>query len=166
VSIGNKDVIELIKNINMEKDSCYNIENYMLDEKSIKQVVSSAIQYEQDFLETINGYSQILIYGAGINGKKMFNILNNFYNGNILGFAVSDQKKESKVLGMPCKSIANWNTELGGKRNVLCVVSVSRLYWEEIGKILNKYGLAGNFFDMGKWIIMHGDDLSVYPDKE
>ena len=99
-------------------------------------------QAQIPILELPDGYSRLLIYGAGKIGRKVYrNLLHDGKMKELImgGFLVTDRQKESAVcMGAPVFSIGEYKQMPGD----LILVAVGRTYKEEIIRELKKRGIA------------------------
>lgn len=113
---------------------------YMLINKEQYTYISPLTMQE---ITLMKNAEKIIIFGTGYASKDMIQLLND-YRINILGFAVSDIKKNpTSLFGHPVYEIKELQDF---RQKALIVVAANRKYHDEIRAILEKYGFVKTIF--------------------
>lgn len=112
---GNKILKELLQKIWNDideelllKDGRVETKPIFKSEEEIKDYISKNRESKENFWRQINSFKRIIIYGAGVAGKRLFKfIMSNGYKG-IVEFAVSDLNPEGTACGKQIRSIDSY----------------------------------------------------------
>lgn len=137
--------------------------SHIFEKSNITDEINKAQLYKEELNSCFNRYDNILLYGAGINGRKLKNLLKRDFNLVPTGFAVTEQKEEILYVDeLVCKKITDWQLPLN---TTLIIISVAEKLRKEIELTLNELGYNHIYFDRTRWLTLHDDDMSIYDEK-
>ena len=126
----------------------------------ITKIINDAQSYKDEIGINIKKYDNVLLYGAGINGRKLKNLLKRDFDFIPTGFAVTEQKEETEYVdGLLCKKISSWQFP---SNNTLIIISVAEKMRKEIEAVLKDLKYNYIYFDRTRWLICNEDDMTVY----
>lgn len=112
-----------------------------------------------EFEKFLAANTQIYIYGAGVVGKRLYQVVENMkYTANIAGFIVSDRNSETpeKLFGKYVFELCDMD-----KKDNCILVAVSEAYQNEILYILKELGYD-NFFNGYLYSYLYEDYIPEY----
>lgn len=108
--------------------------------KSPKEFLERFLGLREELRHLLMPYEKVLIYGAGVIGKRIFDELDALNQQKVIGFAVTDTKEnDSSYKGMPVRCIEEFVEE---KDTLAVVIAVTEKYREEIREKLVNLGFA------------------------
>jgi glycosyltransferase involved in cell wall biosynthesis len=137
---GNKDVYDKWRLL----DSCFTSDikknkEYDLN-KSFEQIKSFIEEYSIEMntlLDVMVQAKKVIIFGAGVQGRKLYSVIKNKPDIKFGGFAVSDDKPSGTAGGVQIKSIKDYQCE---KDDALLVIAAKEHYVSEMKSIAEEYG--------------------------
>jgi len=140
---GNTELEELVYQINKNINIQYFQEKigalqspFLLEPREIVEFVQLILKKESEFLDRINQYKKIIIYGAGEVGLEVADYLKKVNGIEIICFVVSDKTKNPhNINGIPVKSV---HDIIEYKKKALVLIATSSKYHHDIKNVLQE----------------------------
>lgn len=127
IYLGNTELTVIMKNISddlndelLRKDGRFAEKPVFLDEKGICTLMQKTRDKEVALRNEIEKYPKVIIYGAGVVGRSLYEYLDKIYKGNI-EFAISAHDVQGTACGQRIHSIDEYTEQI---ENVIVLVAV------------------------------------------